>query len=249
MNITPQVCTANRSHYLLSTLTAMLLILASFSSVANTPKRVLFVISAHQYGYWLPELVTPLRILADAGIKVDIASPGGSAGRGVASGRLDALDREYLPLIQKALDAPLALIDVNSDQYAGVYFVGGAGPMLDLYNHPQVNRLVNDFNDTNKVISADCHGPVALAGVRLSNGEWFISNRKVTAKSNAEEGRRARSRYPFLLEDRLKQNKAHFSAAAPGEAYVVVDGNLLTGQNPASAEPLAHKLVELVLSL
>ena len=229
---------------------AVILIFINITAVkAEDQKRFLFVISAHEYGYYLPELVTPYRILADANIQIDIASPQGKPGTAAAKSRLNRIDKKYFSLLSEQLQTPLSLESINTSRYEGVYFVGGSGPMMDLYNHTQVNRIVTELNRLKKVISADCHGPVALAAVKLANGELFVKGRKITAKSNAEEGYWAASHYPFLLEDKLKENKALFSAAKPGSPYIVVDGNLLTGQNPASAEILAKKIVSLVNNL
>ena len=227
----------------------ILLFINITATKAEDQKRFLFVISAHEYGYYLPELVTPYRILREANIQVDIASPQGKPGRAAAKNRLNRLDKNYFPLLKEQLLTPLTLESIKTRSYAGVYFVGGSGPMMDLYKHAQVNRIVTELNQQNKIISADCHGPVALAAVKLGNGEFFVKGRKMTAKSNAEEGYWAETHYPFLLEDKLKENKAFFSAAKPGSPYVVADGNLLTGQNPASAEPLARKIVSLVKNL
>lgn len=221
-------------------------LVSSFSSHGKSNQSVLFVISAHDYGYWLPELVTPFRILQEGGVLVDVASPNGSPGVAMAKRRLSVKDRTSLPQIQPKLDQPLALVDINTNDYEAVYFVGGAGPMMDLYEHPQVSRIVNEFNVQNKLISADCHGPVALAGVKLANGTLFVNGREMTAKSNAEESNWAKSRFPFLLEDKLGQNNAKFIAASPRQPHVVVDGNLITGQNPESAEPLAHELLKML---
>jgi len=224
----------------------ILIALNSFLLKAETEKRFLFVISAHEYGYFLPELVTPLRILNLANIKVDIASPAGGKGHAVAKNRLSRKDKQYFKSIGSKLPNPIPLKEIDANLYAGIYVVGGSGPMLDLYDNKQVSRLVKEFNLQNKIISADCHGPVAIAGVKLTSGEYLVKGRKITAKSNAEEGSWSRSRYPFLVEDKLIEHGAIYSAAGPGNAYFVVDGNLVTGQNPASAQPLANKLVELI---
>ncbi|PHS13277.1 MAG: hypothetical protein COA86_17365 [Kangiella sp.] len=234
----------SRNYYLFTL--CLIIILSSFQLKAKSQKRFLFVISAHEYGYFLPELITPLRILSDANVRVDIASPSGNEGHAVATKRLSDKDNQYFKSIGKKIPKPLALVDVDTSLYAGIYVVGGSGPMMDLYNHKHLSRIINELNNKNKIISADCHGPIALAGVKLSNGEFLVKGRKLTAKSNAEESHWANSHYSFLVEDKLTKNGAVYSAAGRGEAYIVIDGNLVTGQNPASAEPLALKLVELL---
>ena len=213
---------------------------------AYAKQKVLIVVSSHQYGYWLPEVVTPYRLLEQAGFQVDIASPYGGAGRAAAKKKLTALDEAFLPKIQHQLADPMALSEVAPEKYSGVYIAGGAGPMLDLYKHPQIERIVSDMYLDGKPVSADCHGPAALAGVKLPNGELMVKGKRVTAKSNAEESKWAHKHYPFMLEDRLKEGKALFSAAKPKQPWVVRDGNLLTGQNPASVEPLTIELIAML---
>jgi len=225
---------------------ALFLPLFAIAQQANAQQKVLIIISSHHYGYFLPEVITPYRLLKQANISIDIASPYGGIGRGSGEKSLSEIDRAYRSQLEQQLARPLALKDVNTKIYDAVYIAGGAGPMMDLYRHPQIQRIVSTMYMENKVISADCHGPAALAAVTLPNGEFMIKNKRMTAKSNAEEGSWARSNYPFLLEDRLKENQALFSAAKPREAWVVQDGNLLTGQNPASAAPMTKKLITML---
>jgi len=213
---------------------------------ANVQQKVLIIISSHHYGYYLPEVITPYRLLKQANIKIDIASPYGGAGRGSGVKSLSNIDKHYSPQLKKQLANPLALADVDTENYDAVYIAGGAGPMLDLYGHPQIQRIVSTMYINNKIVSADCHGPAALAAVTLPNGEFMIKGKRITAKSNEEEGLWAKNNYPFLLEDRLKENMAIFSSGKPNKAWVVQDGNLLTGQNPKSAEPLTKQLIAML---
>lgn len=216
---------------------------------AHAQQKVLIIISSHHYGYYLPEVITPYRLLKQANIAIDIASPYGGTGRGSGEKSLSDLDKTYRPQLEQQLAHPLALVDVDTQNYDAVYIAGGAGPMMDLYAHPQIQRIVSAMYVANKVVSADCHGPAALAGVTLPNGEFLVKGKRLTAKSNAEEGKWARSNYPFLLESRLKKNLAVFSAAPPKQAWVVQDGNLLTGQNPASAAPMTEKLIAMLAGM
>lgn len=212
----------------------------------HAQQKVLIIISSHHYGYYLPEVITPYRLLKQANIAIDIASPDGAVGRGSGESALSNADRNYRPQLEQQLLHPIALANVDTKNYDAVYIAGGAGPMMDLYDHPQIQRIVSTMYVANKVISADCHGPAALAAVTLPNGEFLVKGRHLTAKSNAEEGRWANNNYPFLLENRLKENLAIFSAAKPRQPWVVQDGNLLTGQNPASAAPMTTKLIAML---
>ena len=213
---------------------------------AYAQQKVLIIISSHDFGYYLPEVITPYRLLKQANIEVDIASPSGGTGRGSGEKSLSDVDKAYRPNLKHQLSNPLPLANIDTKNYDAVYIAGGAGPMMDLYDHPQIQRIVSTMYMANKVISADCHGPAALAAVTLPNGEFMVKGKRLTAKSNAEEGSWARSNYPFLLENRLKKNQAIFSAAKPKQPWVVQDGNLLTGQNPASAAPMTKKLIAML---
>ncbi|MEO1573790.1 MAG: type 1 glutamine amidotransferase domain-containing protein [Pseudomonadota bacterium] len=206
----------------------------------------MFVLSAHEHGYWLPEVLTPYRILSDAGFDVVFASPGGQPGVQAGAEMMSDRDRQTLEELGDVLAKPQRLSDIAPDDYRALYVPGGAGPMFDLFDHPEVNRITARMYESAKPVAADCHGPAAFAAVRLSNGELMIEGKNVTAKSNAEEGDWARANYPFLLEDKLKEARSSFSAAAPYEPWVVRDGNLLTGQNPASAGPLAVAMLKML---
>ncbi|MFK8031215.1 MAG: type 1 glutamine amidotransferase domain-containing protein [Gammaproteobacteria bacterium] len=231
-------------------LISLCLLFSSISAYGHVKKdqTVLFILSAHEHGYWLPEVLTPYKILSDAGYNVQFASPGGAPGVQAGGGTMNDLERLTLASISATLAKPLNLATIDPSSYVALYVPGGAGPMFDLFDHPHVNRITASMYESGKPVSADCHGPAAFAGVRLSNGQLMVEGKRLTAKSNAEENDWARENYPFLLQDKLQQASANFSAASPYEAWVVQDGNLLTGQNPASAEPLAKALLELIKS-
>ncbi len=215
----------------------------AWADTARAPK-VLFILSAHEHGYWLPEVLTPYKILVEAGIQVEFATPGGQPGVGAGSDTMTDEERQTLASLTATLQSPLRLTDIKPGDYRALYVPGGAGPMFDLYDHPEVNRITASMFEDGKPVAADCHGPAAFANVRLSSGELMVTGKRLTAKSNAEEGDWARQNYPFLLEDKLNDLSAQFSAAPPYEPWVVRDGNLITGQNPASAGPLARALLE-----
>lgn len=238
-----------------TTLLALLFAFSASSTHAHTQEHrsienmsVLFILSANENGYWLPEVLTPYKILTKAGMRIDFASPGGASGTQAGGDMMTEGERLTLSKLTKKLATPLSLSEVDPSDYTALYVPGGAGPMFDLYDHPEVNRITAAMYESGKPVSADCHGPAAFAGVRLSNNQLMVEGKKLTAKSNAEEGDWARDNYPFLLETKFNQLNANFSAAAPYEAWIVQDGNLLTGQNPASAEPLAYALLKLISS-
>lgn len=227
---------------------ALLLICSSNDVSANDKSsdnnKVLFVISSDARGYWLPEVVEPYVILQQAGLSIDVASPSGGQGvqRGVRG--MGKVLKRWLEQskLNTQLNDPIALNKINTDTYRAVYFAGGAGPMFDFTDNKEVHRVTREIYENGGVIAADCHGPAALINVTLSDGSLLIKGRNITAKSNAEEGWWARTNYPYLLEDKIKALGGHFSAAKKGQPHAVVDGQLITGQNPASARLVAEKI-------
>lgn len=207
--------------------------------------KVLIVVSSDKHGYWLPEVLEPYQILQKAGFEIDIASPKGGEGAARGSSRLSNKQVKWFEnstLQNKLLNSmPLAIIDSN--QYIAIYFAGGAGPMFDLVNEYDAQRVTREIYEAGGIVSADCHGPAALLNVKLSNGQHLIADKEVTGKANIEEGRWARSNYTFLLEDKLTEVSKKYSAKGKGRVHVVVDQRVITGQNPASAAPMAEALV------
>lgn len=233
----------------LASFTGIFIHIASAEQIDNKElenDRVLFVISSDKHGYWLPEVVEPYYILDKAGYKIDIASPKGGNGvqRGVS--RMDDSHKNWLRTSKliKQLDSAIPLSNINPLNYQAVYFAGGAGPMFDLIDNKQAHAIARTIYENEGLVAADCHGPAALINIKLSNGENLIKGKNITAKANIEEGFWARTSYPYLLEDKIKELGGNFSAADKGKPHVVVDGQLITGQNPASATLVAEKMLE-----
>jgi putative intracellular protease/amidase len=116
--------------------------------------------------------------------------------------------------------------------------------MFDFINNEAMHKLTAEIYESGGFVAAVCHGIAGLLNVKLSNGTRLISGKKLTAKTNHEEGHWARHNYPFLLEDKITELGGRYSSKAKGKPHVVVDGRLITGQNPASA--MAKQLVQLV---
>ena len=224
---------------------------AAWANTIPEENKVLVVISSDKHGFWLPEVLEPYRLLEQAGFLIEIASPKGSVGKASGQFRLSSKDKSWLEssTLSQKLKSPLPLESVNSATYQAVYFAGGAGPMFDLVNNKEAHRISREIYEQGGIVSADCHGPVALIHVKLSNGERLIKGRKLTAKANSEEGRWARKNYPFLLEDEIAALGGQYSSAAKGQEYVVIDGRIITGQNPASAIPMAEALINQLQSI
>jgi putative intracellular protease/amidase len=229
----------------------LLLWLVLNNAVASPPEsikpaygeRVLIVVSSHENGFWLPEVLEPYQLLAEAGFKIDIASPKG--GKGAARGRLSKQQLLWLERspLKAQLQQSIPLSALMSKNYRAIYFAGGAGPMFDLVDNAAANKMTREIYEAGGVVAADCHGPAALLNVRLSDGERLIADKAVTGKANIEEGSWARRNYPFLLEDKLTEFAGTYSAKAKRQVHVVVDQRVVTGQNPASAAPMAKALI------
>ena len=217
-----------------------------FAEQISTGNKVLIVISSDSHGYWLPEVLEPFQLLQEAGFDVDIASPKG--GEGTTRGSFQLSNKQTTWFDDSTLKGKLAssmkLSAVDSGEYAAVYFAGGAGPMFDLADDGAAQKVTREIYEAGGIVSADCHGPVALVNVKLSNGQRLILGKKVTGKANVEEGRWARNNYPFLLQDKLAEVGGKYSANEKGQVHVVVDQRIITGQNPASAVPMTEELIK-----
>ena len=203
--------------------------------------------SKHPTGFWAEELLAPYRVFSDAGDTVVFATPGGvvpTPDEGSlapkANGGKDV--RPELDAIED-LKHPVKLEDVSLDDYDAVFYPGGHGPMEDLAVDETSGKLIADALSAGKPLGIVCHGPAALLAAKGENGGPVVKGRKLTGFSNAEEKMGGLAeKAKWLLEDRLREQGGELSIGEPYAANVVVDGNLVTGQNPASSEPLAQQL-------
>ena len=222
-----------------------------------TRGRVLAVVSSAAYfpdgkkraGFELTELSRAYYTFLANGYAVDIASPqGGQPPMRLDEEDMQAADHAFLNDAQARalLAASLPLAEVDASRYAAVYFVGGKGAMFDFPGDASVARIVRTVHANGGVIGAVCHGPAALLGVTLDDGTPLLRGRRVTGFSNAEElflMRDARERFPALLQDVLAGEGAEFVEGGLYLDNVVVDGRLVTGQNPWSTWSLAEAMV------
>ncbi len=199
-------------------------------------------------GYELTELSRAYYVFRANGYDVDFASPkGGKPPVNIDKDDLQAVDHAFMndAAIAQRIDHSLALAEVDPQQYAAVYFVGGKGAMFDFPDNTDVQRIVKHLV-ANGVVGAVCHGPAALLNVTLDNGEHLINQRRMTGFTNDEELfliENARDVFPYLLQDKAEAHGARFSAAARYLNNVVVDGRLVTGQNPWSTWTVAEEMV------
>jgi putative intracellular protease/amidase len=230
--------------------------LASLAQVVGTRRALLVLTSTDTLGEtgrptgsYSSEVADAWKVFTDAGYTVDAVS--------VRGGRppLEAVDRDD-PVQQAFLDdARMGRVmaatprpsDVEPSRYAIVFVAGGHGAAWDLPYDRNVALLLRDCYEGGAVVAAVCHGPAALLGVRLSTGGHLVAGKRVTAFSNDEE--RAvgmASVVPFLLADALAARGARYDCAPSFMPYAVVDGRLVTGQNPASASAVAEAALSAV---
>lgn len=230
-----------------------------FAQSSNLSPKVLVVVSSLDKktedlvgGFWFPELTHPVAVFDEAGITYDIASPKG--GLAPFDG-FDLQDKASLdfwtnPVHRNKLGSTIKLSDVDASVYSAVLLIGGHGPMWDFVGNTELNNLIRMVYESGGIISAVCHGPAGLLDVTLSNGKPLIQGRALTAFTAEEEiFRKYDSIVPFELEASLKAVGAQFEEAPIFESKVVVDGRLISGQNPASATALGEALVNALKEL
>ncbi|KAE9410431.1 class I glutamine amidotransferase-like protein [Gymnopus androsaceus JB14] len=202
-----------------------------------------------QTGWYLPEAAHPYYVLAPH-FKVDFASPKGAnppVDEGSVKNFTDKESVEFLKdeTVKAKLASAKKLSDVDAKDYDAIFYVGGHGPVLDLATDPVNIKLASDFYNAGKITSAVCHGPAALVGVQTTDGKSIFAGKKAVGFSNVEEEQAgAVETIPFLLEDRIKSLGGEYIKADPWQPKVIVDGHLITGQNPASALPLGEALLK-----
>ena len=195
-------------------------------------------------GFFFAEVAHPFDVLDKAGIAVEFASPAGGWTPYDAYDEKDPAQKEFFASMAfRRLNRSRKLSDVDAADYDAILIPGGLGPMVDIARNGEVQKAVARAWSTGKLVTAVCHGPCALLGVDLGDGVPFVRGRKLTAFSKKEESDYAQKDVPYELEDALRAEGANYSSAENWQSRVVVDGRLITGQNPASAGPLAKELV------
>jgi len=202
-----------------------------------------------QTGWYLPEAAHPYYILAPHA-EIDFAAPKGPNPPVDEYSVQTFTDNESVKFLQdETVKAKLAnakkLTEVKASDYDAVFYPGGHGPVLDLAFDEVNAKLASDFFRAGKITSAVCHGPAALVKATDANGKSVFAGRKATGFTNAEEiAVDAVASIPFLLEDRINELGGTFEKVDPWGVKVTVDGNLITGQNPASAGPIGHAILK-----
>lgn len=223
--------------------------------------NILMVITSHdrlgdtgrKTGFWLEELAAPYYVFKDAGARVTLASPKGGRppmdpGSGELQFQTDATRRFLADAEASALlETTVPLASVNADDFDAVFYPGGHGPLWDLSGHAESIALIEKTYASGKPLGAVCHGPAAFVRARKPDGSPLVSGLAVTGFTNSEEGAVGlENAVPFSIEDEFAGQGGKFSRGGDFEPYTVSDGNLVTGQNPASSEPAARKLLTLL---
>jgi putative intracellular protease/amidase len=207
----------------------------------------------HPTGFWAEEAVTPYEAFKAAGHEVVVATPGGvvphvDKGSLAAdlNGGQDNADRIAATLASSpAFQHPLKLAEADLADYDAVFYPGGHGPMEDLAVNADSGRLLTLALESGKPLGVVCHGPAALLAATKEDGSNPFAGRRLTGFTNAEETQAGfADKAKWLLQDRLVELGADFQEGTPWVPHVEIDGNLVTGQNPASSAPLADELLK-----
>ena len=237
-------------------MTALLLGLAlAASAPAAEQKPVLIVLTSHAQmgdtgkptGFFLGELTHPLEVFEKAGVPVELASIQGGEPPVDGLDLEDEINARYWndPAFRAKLAATKKLSDLDPADYSAVFFSGGHGTMWDFPDDADVQRFARDLYEKGSPVGAVCHGPAALVNVKLSDGSYLVAGKEVSAFTNAEEEKVGLTKVvPFLLATKLEERGAKHLAAPDFQKQVVTSGNLVTGQNPASAAGVAGEMVK-----
>ncbi|MGD0493975.1 MAG: type 1 glutamine amidotransferase domain-containing protein [Steroidobacteraceae bacterium] len=226
-----------------------------------TSRRILIVLSScdripgtdRRTGTWLEELAAPYYVFRDAGAQVDVASVAGGRAPLDPTSEAQAFQTDATrrfaadPEAQRALTDTLKLAAIRPEVYDAVFYSGGLGPVFDLSEDRTSVALIEAMHRAGKPIAAVCHGSAVFRNARDSKGMALVMGRGVTGFSNSEEiAANGPGVVPFLIEDELRRLGGRYSSAADGQPHVVTDGTLITGQNPASSEGAARKILEMI---
>ena len=222
----------------------ILMVLTSHDTLGHTGKKT---------GFWLEEFAAPYYVFKDAGANITLASPKGGQppidpSSDAEGAQTDATKRFKLDeAAQASLASTAKLVDVSAQDFDAVFYPGGHGPLWDLAEDEQSIALIEAFNAANLPIGAVCHAPAVFRHTKGENGAPLVSGRRVTGFTNSEEQAVGLTEVvPFLVEEMLTTNGGSYEKGDDWSSYVVVDGKLVTGQNPASSAEAAEKLLTLL---
>ncbi len=221
----------------------IVMVLTSHDQLGNTGRKT---------GFWLEEFAAPYFVFRDAGVQLTLASPKGGQPpidpkSDLTENQTDAMTRfKQDPAAQRALSQTIKLADVKAEDYDSIFYVGGHGPMWDLVDNPLSIALIEAFYNSAKPVAAVCHSPAVFHKVTYK-GTPLVKSKRVTGFTNGEEAAVQLTHVvPFLVEDELKRVGGLYEKAADWQPFAVVDGRLITGQNPASSTSAARALLNVL---
>jgi putative intracellular protease/amidase len=226
--------------------------------------KILFVITAadhwtladgtkHPAGFWAEEAIGPYPVFKEAGYEIAAATPGGVPPTADPlsltpefNGGPEGAEQMKTHLREAAeLAHPMRIEEAELDDYDAVFYPGGWGPMEDLPDDVESGKLLTERLSSRKLLALVCHGPAALLATADADGRSPFAGYRLTGLTNAEEIMNGLAdRAKWLLQDRLVELGVDFREGEPFQPHIEVDRTLYTGQNPASAVPLAKEVVK-----
>ena len=223
--------------------------------------KILIVLTSHDQlgdtgnktGFWLEEFAAPYYVFKDAGADITLASPKGGQPPLDPNSDSDDAQTDAIQLFkgdeaaQNDLANTQVLSTVSAEGYDAIFYPGGHGPLWDLANDKDSTALIEAFAASDRPVGAVCHAPAVFKHPKGADGKPLVSGKTVTGFANTEEeGVGLTNVVPFLVEDMLKSNGGNYQKGDDWASFIVTDGNLVTGQNPASSEAAAQKLLALL---
>ncbi len=222
--------------------------------------KIVMVLTSHDVlgdtgrktGFWLEEFAAPYFTFRDAGVELTLCSPKG--GQPPIDPKSDLPDQQTPSMArfkkdgaaQQVLAHTSKLADIRSEDFDTIFYVGGHGPMWDLVDNQESIALIESFYDSGKPVAAVCHSPAVFHRV-MHRGVPLVKGKRVTGFTNGEEAAVGLTHVvPFLVEDELKRVGGLFEKVADWKPLAIIDGRLVTGQNPASSTAAAKALVRLL---
>ncbi len=222
----------------------ILMVLTSHDQLGNTGKKT---------GFWLEEFAAPYYVFKDAGANITLASPkGGQPPLDPSSDTEDAQTDDTRRFksdtaAQEELANTVKLSTISADGFDAIFYPGGHGPLWDLAEDDHSTSLIETFSSSDRPVGAVCHAPAIFKHSKNAEGKPFVSDKKVTGFTNTEEEAVGLTDVvPFLVEDMLKEKGGEYRKGDDWTSFVVVDGKLVTGQNPASSAEAARQLLGLL---
>ncbi|APG45910.1 type 1 glutamine amidotransferase domain-containing protein [Phaeobacter porticola] len=222
----------------------ILMVLTSHDTLGDTGEKT---------GFWLEEFAAPYYVFKDAGAEIILASPKGGQPpldpkSDDESAQTEATNRfKSDDTAQSALANTKVLADVQDAGFDAVFYPGGHGPLWDLAEDADSRRLIEGFAQSGRPVGAVCHAPAIFRHTQGTDGKPLVAGKRVTGFTNTEEEAVGLTDVvPFLVEDMLKANGGLYEKQNDWAEFAIIDGKLVTGQNPASSEDAAKKLMSLL---